>query len=357
MQYPNATHFAFVPAIVKFTGASATSIRLSIQGDALSGALIDERAVFNGGCVFDIQRVLQMAFANVEHSKIAYNEAFNDSPLKTALTVAVSIQTGTTWNQVDSFMIDAIWGAISARESSGGVMLRKWFRHFPFTVDIFAKNGTSFDIEVDRGAAEIVFYSQKEDAEGATPYHRYLMNPAKVLDIATAERSVHIAVPHSLVLKNDEESVGLVAYTLELDCATKGLYLRWIDRQGRYCYYLFRSLGTADANSVALAWEQNSMDVPTAYYDGVNNESPARQSLSTRHTVSLGARLVDSETFDFLISATTSPVVDVFDGYDADGAPTWHRVNVVAVSVSKTTAHYQDFTMSIEEPKTATQIL
>jgi hypothetical protein len=25
--------------------------------------------------------------------------------------------------------------------------------------------------------------------------------------------------------------------------------------------------------------------------------------------------------------------------------------------VSKTTAHYQDFTMSIEEPKTATQIL
>ena len=42
-----------------------------------------------------------------------------------------------------TFGIDAIWGTISARESSGGIMRRKWFVRYPFTVDVFAKNGTS----------------------------------------------------------------------------------------------------------------------------------------------------------------------------------------------------------------------
>lgn len=41
-----------------------------------------------------------------------------------------------------------------------------------------------------------------------------------------------------------------MAYTLTIDRCTMGVYLRWIDHQGRYCYYLFRDQGTAAAVSV-----------------------------------------------------------------------------------------------------------
>ena len=52
-----------------------------------------------------------------------------------------------------------------------------------------------------------------------------------------------------------------------------------------------------------------------------------------------------------------SVVVDVFDGYDANDAPLWHRVNIVAGSYEKTTKHYQDFIFSIEEPALSAQML
>ena len=360
MHYPNATHFAFIPAIVRFTLATSSNItgfRLIITSDNGEIGIKDERSVFNGQCAFDIQRALQMLFAEVEHSHIGYNEAFTDSPLKATAQVAVYTLTASVMTAYTVFSIDAIWGTISARESSGGIMRRKWFVRYPFTVDVFAKNGTSFDVLIDGKQSDIMFYNHNEDAEGATPYHRYLLNPARVIDPSTVARSVHIAVPHSLVLKNDEEAVGMVGYTLDIDRNANGVYLRWIDQQGRYCYYLFKEIGSASTVSASSTWERNDINVPTAYIDGVNIETPVRQSLSRKKTRSLGAKLVDSETYDFLLTLAQSVVVDVFDGYDANDAPLWHRVNIVAGSYEKTTKHYQDFIFLIEEPAQSAQML
>ena len=84
-----------------------------------------------------------------------------------------------------------------------------------------------------------------------------------MIDPSTVARSVHIAVPHSLVLKNDEEAVGMVGYTLDIDRSANGVYLRWIDQQGRYCYYLFKEIGSASTVSTSSTWERNDMNVPT----------------------------------------------------------------------------------------------
>lgn len=360
MHYPNATHFAFIPAIVRFTlttSSNITGFRLIITSNNGEINIKDERAVFNGQCTFDIQRALQMLFAEAEHSRIGYGEAFTDSPLKATAQVAVYTLAASVMTTYTTFSIDTIWGAISARESSGGIMRRKWFVRYPFTVDVFAKNGTSFDVLIDGKQSDIIFYNHNEDAEGATPYHRYLLNPARVIDPSTVARSVHIAVPHSLVLKNDEEVVGMVGYTLDIDRSANGVYLRWIDQQGRYCYYLFKEIGSASTVSASSTWERNDMNVPTAYIDGMNIETSVRQSLSRKKTRSLGAKLVDSETYDFLLTLAQSVVVDIFDGYDANDAPLWHRVNIVAGSYEKTTKHYQDFIFSIEEPAQSAQTL
>ena len=296
-------------------------------------------------------------FNNVAQGVIDYSKAFVDSPLKKNIYATIYWYRNGSQFYLGTFGIDAIWGTISARESSGGIMRRKWFVRYPFTVDVFAKNGTSFDVLIDGKQSDIMFYNHNEDAEGATPYHRYLLNPARVIDPSTVARSVHIAVPHSLVLKNDEEAVGMVGYTLDIDRSANGVYLRWIDQQGRYCYYLFKEIGSASTVSTSSTWERDDMNVPTAYIDGVNIETSVRQSLSRKKTRSLGAKLVDSETYDFLLTLAQSVVVDVFDGYDANDAPLWHRVNIVAGSYEKTTKHYQDFIFSIEEPALSAQML
>lgn len=359
VEYPNATHFAFNPAIIKITGIPAKydTLGVTIYHRETDTYYREYREPFRGAAYFDIRRYLQIIFNAVAHSNIRYGEAFVDSQLKQTARITVSWYSGNMTQALTTFDIDAIWGAISARESSGGIMRRKWFVRYPFTVDVFAKNGTSFDVLIDGKQSDIMFYNHNEDAEGATPYHRYLLNPAKAIDPSTVVRSVHIAVPHSLVLKNDEEAVGMVAYTLDIDRSTNGVYLRWIDQQGRYCYYLFKEIGSASTVSASSTWERNDMNVPTAYIDGVNVETSVRQSLSRKKTRSLGAKLVDSETYDFLLTLAQSVVVDIFDGYDANDAPLWHRVNIVAGSYEKTTKHYQDFIFSIEEPAQSAQTL
>lgn len=359
VEYPNATHFAFVPAIIKVTGVPAirNGLGVTVYAPATGKDYHEDREPYNGSGYFDIRRYLQMLFCDVEHSRIDYDRTFADSPLMREARVTVSWYRVNLQQALITFSVSAIWGAISARESSGGIMRRKWFVRYPFTVDVYAKNGTSFDVQIDGKQSDILFYNHEADATGATPYHRYLLNPAKVIDPSMVARSVHIAVPHSLVLKNDVESVGLVAYTLDIDRSTSGVYLRWIDRQGRYCYYLFKEIGRAATVAAVSTWEYNDMAVPTAYVDGVNIESPTRQHLTQKTTRSLGAKLVDSETFDFLLTLVRSVVVDVFDGYNADDAPQWHRVNVIPGSYEKSSKRYQDFIFSIEEPAQSAQML
>lgn len=70
----------------------------------------------------------------------------------------------------------------------------------------------------------------------------------------------------------------MVGYTLDIDRSANGVYLRWIDQQGRYCYYLFKEIGSASTVSTSSTWERDDMNVPTAYIDGVNIETSVRQS-------------------------------------------------------------------------------
>lgn len=358
VEYPNATHFAFVPAIIKATGIPAEydGLGVTVHDPATGTRYHEEREPLHCAVHFDIRRYLQLLFGDTEHSRIAYGQAFVDSPLERTAEVTVYWSGGTSRQELLTFAMDAIWGAVSARESSGGIMRRRWFVRYPFSVDVYARNGTSFDVQVDGRRSDLMFYCHEADAAGATPYHRYLLDPARLLNAAAIDRTVHLAVPHSLVLKDDDEAVGMVAYTLDVDRSAEGVYLRWIDRQGRYSYYLFREVGSA-ATMTASAWERSGTGVPTAYAGGVNVETPVRQTLTRRRTRTLGAKLVDRETYDFLLTLAQSVVVDAFDGWDADGAPRWHRVNVVAGGYEKTPKHYQDFVCSIEEPAQDAQML
>jgi hypothetical protein len=89
----------------------------------------------------------------------------------------------------------------------------------------------------------------------------------------------------------------------------------------------------------------------------------AHKQMTSQETISLGARLVDAEEFDFLLSLTSSPIVEVMvnareyleDPYGE--IPLWERVSIVGGSYARTGAPLQDFIVSIARNAHNSQML
>lgn len=84
VEYPNATHFAFVPAIFKITKIPTeyNKLEMVLTDRQAQQTYSEEREPFNGTAYFDIRRYLQLLFNNVAHGVIDYSKGFVDSPLK-----------------------------------------------------------------------------------------------------------------------------------------------------------------------------------------------------------------------------------------------------------------------------------
>lgn len=84
VEYPNATHFAFVPAIFKITKIPTTydKLEMVLTDRQAQQSYSEEREPLNGAAYFDIRRYLQLLFNNVAQGVIDYSKGFVDSPLK-----------------------------------------------------------------------------------------------------------------------------------------------------------------------------------------------------------------------------------------------------------------------------------
>jgi hypothetical protein len=74
-------------------------------------------------------------------------------------------------------------------------------------------------------------------------------------------------------------------------------------------------------------------------------------------TLPVCAPLIDSITYDFLYQMATSPVVDMFMGYDDNGNARWMAVNVSVGNFVKQRVSLQDFEANIILPETNVQSL
>lgn len=370
LRIPNATHYAFNPALVRVAASglavSATINVTAYDSDANERTFVETRDLFNGEATFNIARFLQIIFDGKERIFAPHNIdtlVVSDNVTHVSAYVVISNSDGTI-TPTPTFKIDAIWGALTRGESSGGVMRRTWFVNFPFSIDFTSKYGDAVDVTVDGQPSHgVSFWDHNEEDTGdwATPYLHAMIDVSQFIDPQTVNKSVHIAFPHGIVCKNDEEHIGLTAYTLTIDRtpadSDKHIYLRWIDNQGRVCYYLFKRVGSTTAVT-GSSWEHDNGNVPVAYDGGTAIETNTRQTFAAQKSLTIGAKLVDEEMFAFLLTCAKSPIVDVFDGYsETDGAPLWHRVNVVAANYAQTTKAHQDFTMTINEPAQTLQSL
>lgn len=355
IEYPDEIGFCFNPIVINVYGFTWSYIDVTITDKVTSVEKKEKRAMFGSSCFFDLSPYAQGFFDLLNFNKVDYSAEAQDSQVGRLFSVEVDlyISDGTLGNtfQFDTFII---WGAMKAGERYNGNRSLTWFKHFPFSVGIYsATNNSAVNITVD-GVPK-----STANLSGRSVWNL-------MLDGIEASKEVVFELPGSASVASvfdntfDFTFFGLLNTATKVLCSVddsnNGVYLRWIDRHGFYCYWLFKS---GDENrQVANDGEfiRNNM-ADYNYVNGYHGGTGRKQKKTENNTLPVCAPLVDSDMYDFLFQLVTSPVVDMYAGTDDEGVCRWQAVNIAIATFVKTRKNLQDFVATIILPETRVQNL
>ena len=158
---------------------------------------------------------------------------------------------------------------------------------------------------------------------------------------------------------DNEENITI---TLNVNNCTEGIYLRWINKLGEYCYYLFNissesnEIKNGDVNIVNFL-KNIDFEYESGYVNGYAKGTNRTQSKNGQKSIRLYVPLVDRDTFLFLESLIESVHIDLFCGYGDSNEELWMGVNVSEGTFTKTNTPLQDFECNLILPFTFIQSL
>ncbi len=354
VEYPDVIGFAFNPCVINVSGSVWDSVEVKVTCIRTGESHSENREMFGSACFFDLQHYIQGSFDSVEFSKCKYIDAADDTKLGALFDVEVSFWKDAAVVDSMSFQTFYVWGAMSVGERYNGDRVLTWFKHFPFTVGIYSGiGGTVRRFEDGVEAREVTIPSQgvwNVPVVGLDAVGELVLNLVGVEDIPSTFENTF-----DLTFRDIGNREGFEV-RCKVDESDEGVYLRWINRHGFYCYWLFAK--GDESRKVANDGEflRNNMtgySIKNGYHGGTGR----MQRKTGENSLPVCAPLVDSETFDFLFELATSPVVDMYMGTDDNGSPAWMRVNISVGTFTKTRKALQDFICTIVLPETRVQSL
>ena len=220
-------------------------------------------------------------------------------------------------SEIERVDIDTLvyWGALRPYEQFDPYKTRKvkCWEGYPFTVDI---TPDKIDVDISEAQLRVGETVVPIDAE-----RKMMRLPYNYVDSRWILLTVHdggMLYYYNLVFV---EYVG---------CEAKGVYLRWLDRYGRLCYYLFA--------------EGQKRDKVSNYGDVLRDnitDVVRRMGYEREASMQLCAPLADAETIDGIDDIISSPVVDMYDN------GVWQAVIVSAGTYTRTDDVLQDFVFEI----------
>ena len=313
---------------------TANRLQLDVSGGGNSFAV-----TYKNVSAVDISEYLQGTFSSLSMGQdIDYNDRVNYSELaQTVNIIAMALDADGTVLAQFYIELFCIWGAPVKTGRMGAGNKITWFRNFPMTVTIYAP--TDGSIVVAEGEAV------------AIPSTPSLIN----VTMPTGTTDTEFLVQRSY--QRAGRFIWIDEYVIKTDDTDEGVYLRWVDREGAWRYWLFKAVDeTRQAASVYGAWHRidfNNYD----HVDGWQGSSGRRQNFSRNDVLPLCAPLVDQDTFDMLQDVTTSPCVDMFIG-GTRTQPRWTAVTVQPGSYTKDLKKpQQDFIFNLLLPETPVQQL
>lgn len=353
IEYPNELAYAGMPAIVRVSNLDASYLGVGLTIQVGEEYYTETRTPYNGEVVFDISRYMQLAF--VGRSLSPHYGDMNDeqgviSNTQADMSVVVYLTTASeTKENALSFDVNALVGYMPIGRANGGVRGRRWFVNFPQTFDFYGEEHLEVSLSIDNESVAIPIQRLGEAIQQISvelsPYRGNATEGAQSA-VLSATDAVYL---NGDVLNRGAQS----AYRLTIDRCTSGVYLRWLDNFGQWCYYLFRVTGRNYTTKETQSWQDGILRNELKYEGGVFLASgQTHQQMTQQESISLGAKLVDAETFDFLLTLANSPMVEVLTNateYQANNSttPLWERVSVAGGSFARTGAPLQDFVVSI----------
>lgn len=357
IEYPNELAYAGMPAIVRVSQLDTAYVGVGITIKVGDNNYTETRTPYNGEVVFDISRYMQTAFIgrnlSPRYGDMAEEQgSVSNTQYSVSVVVSLTDTSGTMENAL-SFDVNALVGYMPIGRANGGVRNRRWFVNYPQAFDFYGEGNMSVSLDNTSVTIEQLGETIQQISVELSPYWGNATEGAQSA-VLTATNAVYL---NGDVLNRSAQS----AYRLTIDRCTSGVYLRWLDNFGQWCYYLFRTTGRNYATKEVQSWQdgvlRNELQPENDVYIGHSS-----QQLSQQESISLGAKLIDAETFDFLLTLTNSPIVEVLTNateYQANNSttPLWERVSVAGGSYARTGAPLQDFAVSIVRNSQTTQML
>ena len=359
---PDNYTYIFTPAVVRVVSSNPVegSITVTISNQEI-GASYSETREFSKSdytAIFDVSRLMQIAFG--DSPKMRYDDILGVSDFARRLGIKIVRNSPSGSTNLVNDTILGIWGAAFVDDSVKPNVTRRWFWHYPFSVDFISDKAQRFFI-VNISADEFTSSPRSSD-----PFRMHSIGLREINDGGnelSKSAVVYINSTNAITIDKGVAYSSMRVYTIKPDASTDGVYLRWIDSKGQACYYLLKEIGKTTEVG-ATSWVRHDIMSPETYEDMVNYAMKERRSYSSVTTRNLGVRMVDKDTFDFLLGLATSPIVEVFDGYEEFGndwlpeatlddicsaTPMWRRVSVVASTIERSDKDLQDFAVVIQE--------
>lgn len=310
LKYPDAVACAFMPCLFIVEGTSADALEVAVTFNGVTHTA--EHDTFNGSAYIDMREYIQGFYVATAPTYAARQK----SPHAITVSYVVRSRSGSTYTTLLSSGSSLfVYGYLAPGETINDRVNYTWFRGHLFFVDVFASSSTTCTI-TDGGSN-----SQSVSLTSAGWWHVYI-------------NSTTFAAATAVYL-----TCGGVTYTLTPEDCDTGVYLRFLDRHGRICHYLFkqgedeRRIESADYFRPNLrTWNENGW----SGWDG------HRERKTRSRALKIGAPLVDSDTWEMLCDLASSPLVEMqIDTED------WVSVRIDEGTWKKSKAALQDFECTI----------
>lgn len=353
VEYPDMIGMAFNPAVINVYGKAYDYIIAKVEDKVTGEVYTEKREMFGTSCFFDLHQYIQGSFDSVDIKTLAYEDAAEDTNLGHLFDISVSFYTDDTLKDSFSFFTFFVWGAMGIGERYNGERKLTWFKNYPFTVGIYSGMAGTVKRYCDGVAAADI--SLIKQAVWNIPVIGLTATNELVVSMDATDTAPS-TFDSTFDLTFKAVGSGACKVTCAVNDADKGIYVRWINRHGVYCYWLFERGDESKKVSDDGEFLRNNM-MDYSALNGYHGGTGRKQRKIGENTVPICAPLVDSDTFDFLFDLQISPVVDMYMGLDDKGKHKWISVNLAVGTFAKTKKDLQDFVASVVLPETKVQSL
>ena len=311
LKYPDAEWFAFMPCLFCMEQTNYVSLEVTLSYNGKSEVV--EHDAYNGAAYVDMRECVQGLFGNLGSSLGYGSKSKSDYAVTMTYSVRAASSGGTYTTLLSSGSTLFVWGGLHVGETWMERRGATWFRGLPFFVDVYASGSTTCSIS-GGGASQSVSLGSK--GLWHVPLSASTFATAKVVTLSVSSKTYRVMVE---------------------DC-TEGAYLRWLDRWGRICHYLFKK--GADTREVKESdYRRNNLAAWTE--NGWSGWNGHRDRKSRSQRLKIGASLVDGDTYEMLCDLVSSPMVEMLVN------SAWVSVRVDDGTWTKSKAALQDFECEI----------